>query len=236
MRRDAINFDFDDNTRDLVRYPSQHELTGGSVARDDWYRNKTWSAEIEVEFQQRLRRTRDKSQRLRIQASYLAENHPRVALSLLDQYFTLGDHFDMAQAYVDKARALLALGELDGALACYEAALERERQFTSLTTRAYLDFACLVVEARIERLYPRALEVLDAYPERPIFPVDRYRANGARALLLEYFGKMREARAAAGLAMAAAGETKSGLRYHQHLGLVKDTEDAFAQRIAALLT
>jgi hypothetical protein len=67
-----------------------------------------------------------------------------------------------------------------------------------------------------------------------MFPVDRYRANGARALLLQEFGQLDEARIAAGLAIAAARETQSGFRYHQHLGLVRDTDDTFAERIAAL--
>jgi tetratricopeptide (TPR) repeat protein len=212
------------------------KLTGGFVVKDDWYRSKTWNDEVEVNFRLRLRRARDKSQYLRIQASYLAASHPRVALSLLDQYFSLGEHFDWAEAYVDKARALIALGDVEGAVTSYEAALERERVYPSLKTQAYLDFACLVVEARILHFYSRALEVLESHRDRPMFPVDRCRANGARALLLQHSGRTREARDAANLAMAAASETQSGFRYHQQLGLVNDTENALAKQIAALAT
>jgi tetratricopeptide (TPR) repeat protein len=204
------------------------------VARHDWFRNTIWNADIEADFRQRLRRARDKSQYLRIQASHLANTHPNVALNLLDQYFALGDHFDFAQAHVDKGRAMRALGDIQGALTSYEAALERERHHPSYTTQAYLDFACLVAELQIEARYLQALEVLGAHRDRPAFPVEHYRANGARALLLQHFGRQHEARAAAGLAIAAAHEVGSGFRYHRNLGLVHGIEDAFGKRIAAL--
>ena len=126
------------------------------------------------------------------------------------------------------------MGNVEAALSSYEAALERERQFAPLKTQAYLDFACLVVEAGVSRLYGRALQILDAHRDRPIFPVDRYRANGARALMLEQLGHVQEARAAAALAMEAALETRSGFTRHPHLGLAQDVDDAFGRRVAAL--
>ena len=204
------------------------------MARDDWYRNTAWNEAIETDYQSRLRRARDKSQYLRIQASYLAESYPKVALRLLDQYFALGEHFDIAQAYVDKARALKAEDDLEGALQSYEAALDREKSHPNLRTQAYLDFACLIADTNFDRLYPRALEVLDAHQTRPLFPVDRYRASGARALLLYSLGLEEEARSEATLAMAAANEIESGFRYHQQLGLVKDVDDDFGRRVAIL--
>jgi tetratricopeptide (TPR) repeat protein len=204
------------------------------VARHDWYRNSSWNAEIESDFHQRLRRARDKSQYLRIQAYHLAESHPQVALSLLDQYFALGDHVDKAQAHVDRARAFVALGNIDAAFSSYEEALTRESELPSWKTHAYLDYACLVTNTRATRLYVRAIEVLDSYGRRPMFPVDRYRANGVRAILLRELGRTDEARSFAIEAMAAAREAKSGLRYHQHLGLVKGAGDEFGRRVAAL--
>jgi tetratricopeptide (TPR) repeat protein len=204
------------------------------LARDDWFRNADWNAEIEEAFGKRLRRARDKSQYLRIQASCLAETYPTVALCLLEQYFGLGEHFDIAQAYGDKARALIALKDCDGALASYEAALERERQYPKLKTHAYLDYPCFVAEAKLESMYARALEVLTTNRDRPMFPIDRFRAHGARALLLYHLEGEEEARADARLAMAAAQEAKSGFRYHQGVGLVRSTDDEFATRVAAL--
>jgi hypothetical protein len=70
----------------------------------DWFRNTDWNAEIEKAFFEKLRRARDKSQYIRIQASTLASSNPEVALKLLEHYFALGDKFDYAQAYVDPDR------------------------------------------------------------------------------------------------------------------------------------
>lgn len=205
------------------------------MARDDWFRNTSWDADIEAAFHERLRRARDKPQYLRLQAWHLRESHPRAALALLDQYFALGDdHFDAAQAHVDRGCALRALGDTQGALSSYEAALAREALSPGTRTQAYLDLPCLVAEARVTHLYLRALEVLDAHRGQAIFPVEHYRVNGARALLLRELGRIEEARAAARLAMAAAGEGKSGFHHHPTLGLVERTDDDFGRRVAAL--
>ena len=86
----------------------------------DWFRNTTWDGIIERAFDEKLRRARRKEQYLRIQACTLARSHPEVALKLLDRYFELQDDFDHAQAHVDRATALLALGRVGEALAAYE--------------------------------------------------------------------------------------------------------------------
>jgi hypothetical protein len=204
------------------------------VARDDWFRNTTWNDEIEAVFHRRLRRARDKSKYLRIQAWHLAESHPGVALRLLEQYFQLGESFDRVWAYCDQARALAALGDVEGAVYAYEAALQREREVPSVKARAFIDFPRLVVEAGLEGLYERALEVLNSPRDQIQFPVDRYYTNGLRAVILHHLGRTEEARAVAGLAMAAARETHSGLRYHPDLGLVGTADDALGRRIAAI--
>ncbi len=55
----------------------------------------------------------------------------------------MGDHFDLAQAQVNKAQALTALGEIGAALSAYSEALEREPNFPNYKTNAYLDFVLL---------------------------------------------------------------------------------------------
>lgn len=205
------------------------------MARDDWYRNRSWNSDIEKTFTERLRRARDKSQYLRIQASYLAEVQPEVALRLLDGYFQLGEHFDQAQAHVDRAQAHIALGNVGAAVASYEAALERERIYPQLQTQACLHLPFLIVMRRLHDLYSRAMEIIDTSQARLMFPVDRYLAHGIRALILHEQGNAPEAKASATLSLAAASETQSGFRYHQNIGLVRDTDDEFGSRLEAIV-
>ena len=205
------------------------------MATKDWFRNTEWNAAIEADFRTGMSRARSgRSQYLRIQASYLADSHPRVALALLDEFFASTDLFDAAQAHVDRARAFVALGDLDAAMSSYEDALQREREFPRLRTTAYTDYACLVANHHVASRYSRALEVLNARPEEPLFPLERYRKHGARALLLLDLGRDEEAVRAAESAMEAARQVSSGLRYHPHLGLVEDINDEFGRRVATL--
>ena len=205
------------------------------MGRDDWFRNKQWNADIEADFRQRLHRARRKFQYLRIQANYLAETHPQVALSLLDEYFSLGVEEDLAQAHVDQATALVAIGDIDGAVRAYENALKRELEFPRSITSASLNLACLIASARLEHLYDKALDVAHLNSRYHMFPIQRYQANGACALVLHEKGKRTEAIQAARLAMHAASEIGSGFRYHQNAGLVKTTDDEFGNRISELL-
>src|SRR5512142_736381 len=94
-----------------------------------WFRNTIWNDVIERNFNEKLHRARRKEQYLRIQACILARSYPEIALKLLEQYFSLKDDFDHAQAYVDRATALLALGRISEAIESYDAALSREAKF-----------------------------------------------------------------------------------------------------------
>lgn len=204
------------------------------MARGDWFRNEEWTATVEAGFRTRLRLARDKAQPLRIQAEYLAERHPQASLGLLDEYLAIGERFDLAAAHVTKAHALMALGDPWGAVAAYEAALAREREFPNLRTRAWLELPWLVLEAGLLQAHPHALRVLDANWHLMKFPVDRYQAHGARALLWHGAGRTKEAAAEARLALAAAGETQSGFRSHPRIGLVTEADDRLGRDIAAL--
>jgi len=190
------------------------------MPRDDWFRHTDWNEEIEAAFFQKLRRARDKSQYLRIQASTIAGHIPEVALRLLDEYFALGDHFDKAQAHYDSASAYLALGDVEHAIAAFEAALAREEQYPRLLTYAYLDLPFLIASHRIEPRYVQALELLERHRARLTFPVDHFRWHAAHALILSAQARAASAREHARLALAAAAKEQSGFRYHPTVGLV----------------
>ena len=132
------------------------------MSGEDWYRNEEWNEEIESNFFARLKRARRKEQYLRIQASTIANKDPDVALSLLDQYFSLNDDFDHAQAYCDMASAYLAKGEVQKAVQYYRKALDREAKFPNLKTDAYILYPLTIVENKLTNMHQSASEVLDS--------------------------------------------------------------------------
>ena len=190
------------------------------MSDEDWYRNKEWNEEIERNFFAKLKRARRKEQYLRIQASTLAKKHPNVALLLLEQYFSLKDDFDNAQAFCDMATAYLAKGEVENAVDSYSKALAREAEFPNLKTDAYILYPLTIVENKLQNQYQSANEVLDKHKERLMFPIDHFRWHAAKAMILLSLGDKQLASDHAVAALDAAQIKKSGFRYHQKLGIV----------------
>ena len=206
------------------------------MARDDWFRHREWNPETEAAFFGKLRRARDKKQYLRIQASTIAPHRPEVALRLLDQYFELGDHFDHAQAHVDRASAYLALGDADGAIAAYEAALAREHDYPKLLTQACLDLPFLVASRGIKSRYEQASQLLEQHRSRLMFPVDDFRWHAAHALIASAQGQTFAAREHARLALDAAAKDHSGFRYHPSVALVGTHYEHIREQLSAAAT
>ena len=119
---------------------------------------------------------------LRIQAWSLANSHPQVALRLLDQFFTLGERFDLAQAHVDRATALLALNDPEGAVEAYEAALSSAERRPSVSTSASLDLPWLIARRKDRARYARALELLEKAAASLTFPAQRFGWHAVMAL------------------------------------------------------
>jgi tetratricopeptide (TPR) repeat protein len=189
----------------------------------DWFRNTTWNDSVERAFNEKLHRAkRNGPQYLRIQASTLTRSHPEIALRLLDRYFELPEHFDRAQAYADRATALLALGRVDDAISAYEAALAREASLPNFRTRAYLDLPRLIAMHTIRSLYGRALEILNAHQTELTFAVDHFLWNAVHALIAMDMAKPAVAQTYAERALEVAARKESGFRYHPTAGLVTE--------------
>ena len=197
----------------------------------DWFRNQTWNVAVERSFNEKLRRARRKEQYLRIQAYTLASSRPEVALKLLDQYFSLKDDFDHAQAHVDRATALLALGRMDEAIVSYEAALAREVEFPNYQTQAYLDLPYLIATSGIRERYGQAMKLLERHEERLTFPIEHFKWHTARALIAAQSQDLVAAEAHALHALSAASRDHSGFRYHPAVGLVTEKYDGLVQKL-----
>lgn len=214
------------------------------MGRNDWFRRKTWTKADQDAFIARLNRSRSaakKAQYLRIQALSLqsvgTEEMLRASIALLNQFFEeYPDAFDLAQAYLQKAECLLALGDESGATEYFRSALEVERERSSVQTTASLKFGWLVVERDLRDLYDEALQAIETNtePGRMIFPYEHYMVNAVRAVITEERGYHEIARELAQRALDAASQTDSGFRYHPNVGLVRDTENPVHARLVQI--
>jgi tetratricopeptide (TPR) repeat protein len=193
------------------------------MSRHDWYRNTTWNAEVAAAFELKLKRARSKEQYVRIQACTLKHTHPEIALWLLERFFQMPDQFDAAQAWVDRADAYLALGNIEDALNAYEGALTRETEYPRVLTQAYIELPYLIATRSISSKYARAHELLEKHKARLMFPVDRFKWNASNAILSRSECKPEASYQFARAALEEASSTHSGFQYHPSVGLVQDS-------------
>ena len=142
--------------------------------------------------------------------------------------------FDHAQAYVDRATALLALGRTNEAVESYRAALAREVEFPNLQTQAYLDLPYLLATRGIREKYAYAMDLLAKYQGRLMFPVDHFRWHAACALITAETHDPTAAKTHAQQALQAAALDHYGFRYHPTVGLVTEQYDGLVQKLRKL--
>src|SRR5258708_26192781 len=201
------------------------------MGRDDWWRNTSWSEDIEAAFFNKFARARNKSFYLRNQARFLESSHPEVALRLLDHYFALGADSSEAEAHFYRARAHVALRSMDAAVIAFEAVLAREDAVPNFRTWAFHELPVLIATERMSARYDSAIQVLMKHKDWLTFPIQLYQWHGALALILHAQGQTSEAENEAKQALDAAKMTHSGFQHHPNVGLVGGTADEFGNRL-----
>jgi len=206
------------------------------VARDDWYRNTSWNEEIADEFFAKLSRARSqRDQYLVIQALSLAKHHPDIALELVEHYFeTRTEDFHDMRALLARANAYLTLKDLSKAVETYKAVLAREEAFPQNRSNTYVELPYLIAKNRIADEYEFALDLLQGHADEPAFPLDRFWWHASRALILAEQGHEQAAKEHARYAIKEANIRKSGLRYHQDIGLVGEDDQAIVKKLYRL--
>jgi len=204
------------------------------MAANEWFRNTSWNEVIASAFETKLKRSRDKSQYLCLQAHHLASTHPSVALDLLDRYFLIGKESFHAAAYVNRATAYLALRDTEAAIQSYEYAIEHELTHPGHITSARLDLPYLIAVDNLSQHFDRALVILELASTNLVFPVQRFMFHASKAIILAQCKGFDAGRAEATLALEAASLDQSGFRRHPKLGLVSDKHTKALSRLRGL--
>ena len=184
------------------------------MANDDWYRNKGWNDEIELEFRTRLNRSRNlynKTQYLRIQADYLlGSSNPviqGVGLSMMNEL--LSDYPDIDGVIVNKFDALVGLAdyfykkqEYEEAFVHYKKAIGYDKKKTHNQEHAYRGFIKSAVLSKNEEAYHVGLNYLDGTTISSLLLLSEvYDHSLAAAMLYEAVGNIEAAKYFASIAL-----------------------------------
>ena len=143
----------------------------------DWFRNSQWNEEIAATFEARLSRARQKAEYLNIQGYSLLATQPAVAAELLRRAIALDNPGQTARACLYLGTALAVAGDLDGAIAALEGAIEAEQRHPMHRTAAYLDQALLIALAQRSDLYDLALKRIDSEQDPAVRRSTSFGAN-----------------------------------------------------------
>lgn len=162
----------------------------------DWYRRKTWTKTDEDEFFVKLGRARkyNRPQYLRIQAGELMATEDKnllfIAEMLLNRILT-----EYPENLMEKSSVYNSLGQInilrekyETALACFQKALDAEKEFPHSITSAYLNFSETVIRTNKTELYEKVENIFTQKINNNglYFPVENYIMYSVMAVIAEY--------------------------------------------------
>ena len=208
------------------------------MAPDDWFRNENWNERIEADFFEKLGRARSRrDQYLAIQALTLATTQPKIALRLVSDYFdTRKNDFCDYQALIARATAFESLKDFNAAVATYKELISWQSRRSNVEAGGGLRLAYLVATEKLAEHFEFALEQLESVPDAALFPVAEFKRHAAAALIFSEVQEPALARSHADRALKAANIRRTGLQYHQVVGLVSSKHRKVVRAIRKLAT
>jgi hypothetical protein len=210
------------------------------MAELEWYRRDTWTDADREHFFQKLKRARSTSrgQYLKIQAYHLARaDFFSAAIELLNLMIAdYPERIFLAQAWTQLAECKAALSDDDGAIAAYRNAIKQMRVVTNVLTTAFQDYPLMVAVRELRQCFEEAKELLYGEEAKSaLFAVGGFKIHAARAMILNSEGDGETARSEALLALDYAEVRKSGIVYHQNIGLVGNKHADVLKRVLAIV-
>jgi len=204
----------------------------------DWYRKKSWSEDDDKDFFLRLGRARKegRAQYLKIQAIELIDTKDesllKIAESLIHKLFA-----EYPDDKFNKSSSLKALGDIysirnafDEAIEYYKQAVDFELIYPQVKTQSYLDYAELVVKSGKIHLFPSIENMILEREKSLWFPIEKYKVYTILAIINKQKRNTELAQYYTDLGEKFANSETSGLRYHKHLGIVKE-RDSWLERL-----
>lgn len=192
-----------------------HRIKNKLMGREDWYRNTSWSNEIETAFREKLNRSRHlfhKAQYLRIQGYILLSSedisYQEVGISLLNEL--LNEYPDNKDVIFSKFDAYVDLGDYyytkekwDLAYECYKNAIAYDESLTTSQRHAVMAYIKTAVFTKHEEDYPACYSRLEKADKHLVFPNEYYELGLSGALLYYALGCYEAAKSSASIALQA---------------------------------
>ena len=190
----------------------------------DWFDSPDWSPTAQAQFEEKLRRTRDKGEYLRTKGAALISAGDKkrrkagreLLLRLVRDY---PDTLTVSWAHEFLGDAYAQDGMYEDAERHYREALGAYRRTPGVQGRAQVGLADLISVTRQREKYAEADVLLDAFD--PLFKSDHFRVFTVRARLAAERGDHEEAASCAQAALRLEADREPQLPRHPDVGHVK---------------